>query len=94
MPEVLFTVRWPDGSESQCYSPSRAIAEFLAPGSDYALGEFLTRSRAGLTAASARVQQVHGFPCSRALGQLAEIERRGRDFTTGGSVRVLAFRSA
>lgn len=75
MPEVWFRVRWPDGAVETCYSPSSSIAHFLVAGTSYPLEDFLARSRAGLGAASERVWARHGFPCSRALGQLARIEQ-------------------
>lgn len=74
MPEAWFRVRWPDGAVETCYSPSSTIAHFLVPGTVYPLADFLDRSRRGLGAASERVRAIHGFPCSRALGQLARIE--------------------
>ena len=92
MPEMQFTVAWPDGGEMRCYSPSLVIEEHLAPGTSYALDDFLTRSRTALKIASQRVQQRYGFPCSRALGQLAQIEQRAQSFGSEASVTVLAFR--
>lgn len=76
MPEMTFSVRWPDGTESLCYSPSLVIEDHLVPGISYTLDDFIGRSRTALTIASDRVEQKYGFPCSRALGQLAELDRR------------------
>ena len=91
MPETLFTIRWPDGTEEACYSPSTAIAGHLTAGAAYPLPEFLTRVRAGLTAASERVRARYGFPCSRALDHLARIEDRARRFAPdAGEVRCLS----
>lgn len=93
MPEVLFTIRWPDGAEEACYSPSTVIAEHLAAGAGYPLPEFLDRVRAGLDAASERVRARYGHPCSRALGELARIEARARGFAAqAGEVRCLSLR--
>jgi uncharacterized repeat protein (TIGR04042 family) len=88
-----FSLRWPDGSESLCYSPSSVVEEFFVPGSLYALPEFVARSHAALGAASERVRQRYGFACARAMGQLAEIERRAADFaaTADAAVTVVAF---
>ncbi len=93
MPEMHFSVRWPDGTEHRCYSPSLVIEEHLTPGSAYPVGDFLGRSRIALTIASERVRLKYGFPCSRALGQLADIERRAASFShaPGAVVTVLAF---
>jgi uncharacterized repeat protein (TIGR04042 family) len=74
MPELHFSIRWPDGSAETCYSPSTTIREHFTPGTHYPMPEFLARSRIALTAASDRVRQRYGAPCSLALGQLARIE--------------------
>jgi uncharacterized repeat protein (TIGR04042 family) len=76
MPETYFTLRWPDGSEERCYSPSSVITQFLKPGQSYALADFQNRARAALTQASARVEAKYGFACSSAMAQLDQIEAR------------------
>jgi uncharacterized repeat protein (TIGR04042 family) len=88
-----FTLRWPDGETTSCYSPSLVIEEHLCPGVAYPLDDFLARSRTALQRASERVQQRYGFPCSRALGQLSDIERRAASFATNPrcQVTVLSF---
>lgn len=93
MPEMRFHVRWPDGSRTACYSPSLVIEDYLRPGAAYPLAEFVDRSRQALHAASARVKQKYGFPCSRALRQIGEIERHAAPFAAaaGAEVLVLAF---
>jgi uncharacterized repeat protein (TIGR04042 family) len=69
-----FRVRWPNGAVETCYSPSLVIKDFFQPGASYPLADFLARSRTALKIASDRVEAKYGFPCSRALGQLARIE--------------------
>ncbi|MGB3616053.1 MAG: MSMEG_0570 family nitrogen starvation response protein [Elainellaceae cyanobacterium] len=81
MPEMQFTIRWPDGAQEVCYSPSLVIEEYLTPGEDYALEDFVARSRTALTIASDRVQKKYGFPCSRALGQLQRIEAKADGYS-------------
>ena len=39
MPEMHWTLRWPDGSEDRCYSPSSVITEMFTPGQSYGLPE-------------------------------------------------------
>ncbi|HET6499980.1 MAG TPA: MSMEG_0570 family nitrogen starvation response protein [Amycolatopsis sp.] len=85
MPEVLFRVRWPDESLHRCYSPSTVVEEYFAPGGVYPVAEFVTLSRKALTAASERVREIHGFSCTRAAAQLADIERRAERFTAEGA---------
>jgi len=81
MPVMHFHVRWPDASETRCYSPSSVVQEFFAPGERYALEEFLQRTRRALGMASERVRARYGFACSQAMDQLAEIEYIAARFT-------------
>jgi uncharacterized repeat protein (TIGR04042 family) len=93
MPEMRFDILWPDGKVESCYSPSLVIKDYLTPGETYAVGDFLTRSRVALGIASARVEAKYGFPCSRALGQLARIEAAAASFMAmpGAVVRIETF---
>ena len=88
MPEMRFFIRWPDGAEEACYSPSLVIKDYFTPGESYALADFLERSRTALTIASDRVRAKYGFACSRALGQLARIEAAARRFAEMPEPRV------
>jgi uncharacterized repeat protein (TIGR04042 family) len=93
MPEMRFHIRWPNGEEQSCYSPSLVIKDFFSPGSSYPLAEFLSRSREALSIASDRVKARYGVPCGRALGQLQTLEAAGQRFMADPSaaVIVLAF---
>lgn len=90
MPTVDFTLRWADGTEQRCQSPSTAIEQHLAEGGVYPADELLRRARTGLTAASARVAQVYGFACTGAAAQLDAIEQAARP----GPVAVTSLRRA
>ena len=93
MPEMRFRIRWPDGSAESCYSPSLVVKDYFAVGTDYALADFLARSRSALTIASQRVEEKYGFTCSRAQAQLSRIETAAGAFTdlSGAHVSVDAF---
>ena len=92
MPEILFDIRWPDGTAEQCYSPSLGIHEHLTAGATYDVSEFLHRSRTALTIASDRMREKYGFACSRAIGQLARLEAAARRFdNASGGVTVTSF---
>ena len=93
MPEMTFTVRWPDGSQQQCYSPSLVMHDFLEPDVDYPLGEFVSRSTEALTIASERVRAKFGFACTSAAAQIEDIEAAARKMPDG-HVRVLAMTGA
>jgi uncharacterized repeat protein (TIGR04042 family) len=90
---MRFLIRWPDGTAETCYSPSLVVKDFLAPGETYALADFLARSRSALSIASERVEAKYGWPCSRAMAQLARIEVAAAAFAdrADASVTVDAF---
>ena len=94
MPEMQFRLRWPDGSESLCYSPSLVVQEHVSEGADYALPDFLSRIGDALRIASDRVQRKYGMPCARAIGQLAQINSRAAAFAGDetATVTVMAFK--
>jgi putative flavoprotein involved in K+ transport len=77
VPEVSFTIRWPDGAVQRCTSPSRAITQALVAGGRYPVDELLRRSRAGLERGSERVRERYGFACTAAAAQIDEVERVG-----------------
>lgn len=95
MPEMRFLIRWPDGADESCYSPSLVVREHMAVGESYGVDEFLTRARTALTIASDRVEAKFGFPCSLARGQLARIEATAARFaeTPDARVSILSFES-
>ncbi|MDF1763803.1 MAG: MSMEG_0570 family nitrogen starvation response protein [Oleibacter sp.] len=76
MPAVHFYVRWPDGKEEQCYSPSTVINEHFKPGDTMPLSEFVPRAEQALTEASNRVAQRFGYHCTSAASQLEQIKHR------------------
>jgi uncharacterized repeat protein (TIGR04042 family) len=84
-----YRLRWPDLTESECYSPSLIIREYFRPETPYPLAEFMRRIREATAIASARVQVKYGFPCSRALAQLSEIEQTAGRFAGQTEARVL-----
>lgn len=93
MPEMSFRVRWPDGEEELCYSPSTIIRDHLSPCTDYSLADFHARATAALEAANGRVRARFGMGCAQALNQLAAIDRRVATFaaTPDAIVRVESF---
>ena len=91
MPAMHFHLRWPDRSETRCYSPSLVIKDYFVPGSTYPLPDFLQRSREALNIASERVRAKFGFACSMAMDQLAQIEATAARFDERTTVEVLRF---
>jgi uncharacterized repeat protein (TIGR04042 family) len=80
MPEMHFRVRWPDDTQSNCYSPSLVIKEYLNVGERYAVDAFVDKTRTALSIASERVRAKYGFACSAAADQMQEIEHAAARF--------------
>lgn len=93
MPEIRFQIRWSDGTQDSCYSPSLIVKEYLRPNTDYALEDFVERSRTALNIASDRVEAKYGRPCGLALGQLQDIEEKSKQYRhlPDAKVRVIGF---
>ncbi|MEN9517941.1 MAG: hypothetical protein RLZZ381_529 [Cyanobacteriota bacterium] len=80
MPEINFQIQWPDGTQQSCYSPSLVVKQYFAPGETYELTEFVDKSRTALNIASDRVKEAYGFSCSKALGQIKQIESKASEY--------------
>lgn len=93
MPEIHFQIEWPDGLQETCYSPSLVVQKYFTAGNEYALDDFVERSRTALNIASDRVQAKYGMPCSLALNQLQHIEAKATQYNTlpQPKVRLLKF---
>jgi uncharacterized repeat protein (TIGR04042 family) len=92
MPEMHFIVRWPDGGEMRCYSPSLIVREYLQVGGRYPVAEFVARSRTMLNIASERVKAKYGYYCTAAMEQLAVIEAQAEAVAAAAAfVTVVGF---
>ena len=74
MPEMTFTVRWPDGAVTDCYSPSLVVHDHLSAGTSYTVADFRGRLAAALTEASERVRARYGFSCTGSAASLEQID--------------------
>lgn len=93
MPAMHFDIRWPDATQSHCYSPSLVIKDYFQPGARYPLPQFMAQVREALNIASERVRAKFGFSCSSAMDQLAQLELAAARFEASpdAEVEVLAF---
>ncbi len=80
MPDLTFRIKWPDGTEDSCYSPSSVVTQFFSEGETYPLEGFLGICDKAFEAASERVRAVYGYPCSRAALQLHQLKTRAAPF--------------
>lgn len=92
MPEMHFTVRWPDGQEQTCYSPSLVVQDYLSPGQRYPLPDFLERTQRALSIASERVAAKYGFACSRAMDQWSAIASQADAFRAQPEAQIEVLR--
>lgn len=89
MPEMTFTVRWPDGHEVHHYSPSLVVHDHLAQGATYQVREFRSRSATALGIASERVRARFGFACTSAAASLQQIDALAASYPPDAEVSVL-----
>lgn len=89
MPEMTFTVRWPDGRVAEHYSPSLVVHDHLAEGASYSVADFRDRSATALGIASERVRARFGFACTSATATLADIDHLAATYATDAVVTVL-----
>lgn len=89
MPELTFTVRWPDGSVQECYSPSLVVHDHLTEGESYSVAEFRDRAATALGEASERVRARYGFACTASAASLERIDAAAAAYTPSAPVTVL-----
>ena len=92
MPETSFRIRWPDGAEEDCYSPSTVIYDHLEAGETYRVDDFDTRSRTALHLAARRVEAKFGFRCSSADAQAAKLAIAIARYKPEETVKCLSIR--
>ncbi|GEL21896.1 hypothetical protein PSU4_08500 [Pseudonocardia sulfidoxydans NBRC 16205] len=101
MPDVVFDVRWPDGSTQSFYSPSLIVKDYFEAGAQYTLDDFVARTREAMRLADERVRAKYGMGCSESAMTLAGVEYGARRFAEGaddtaagaGKVTIERFRS-
>jgi uncharacterized repeat protein (TIGR04042 family) len=92
VPEVLFDVRWPDGSRQTFYSPSLIVEEHFRAGGTYPVAEFVDTSRTCMRIADQRVRQKYGFGCAQSVATMAGIERAAARYADTDHVTLESFR--
>ncbi|WP_299572696.1 MSMEG_0570 family nitrogen starvation response protein [uncultured Williamsia sp.] len=90
MPEMTVTVRWPDGTRDDCYSPSLVMHDHLTAGTDYTVADFTDRATVALGEAAERVRARYGFACTSAMATADHIRSRAEGFAPDATVTVVA----
>jgi len=91
VPEMLFDVRWPDGSTQSFYSPSLVVEDHLRVGAGYPVAEFVDIGRTCMRIADERVRAKYGFGCAQSVETLARIEAAAARFDAAAEVTVERF---
>jgi uncharacterized repeat protein (TIGR04042 family) len=92
MPEMSVVVRWPDGREQDCYSPSLVMHDHLVEGESYAVADFQRRAEHALGIASDRVRAKYGFACTSAATTTEQIRRAAAAYAPDQLVEVVRMR--
>ncbi|NDK91201.1 MSMEG_0570 family nitrogen starvation response protein [Gordonia desulfuricans] len=90
MPEMTFSVRWPDGAVQECYSPSLVIHDHLEIGTTYTVGEFRTRATTALGEAAERVRAKFGFACTSAAASAEAIDTAAQRYDDQSTVDIIS----
>lgn len=94
MPEMTFQVRWPDGVEQQCYSPSLVVHDHLTTGATYAVADFVARTDRAMSEAGERVRAKFGFACTSAAATAETIHQVAARYPADALIRVVAMHPA
>lgn len=89
MPEMSVVVRWPDGREQDCYSPSLVMHDHLAEGTSYTVSDFQQRATHALGIASDRVKAKYGFACTSAAATTHQIAAAAASYRPDELVEVV-----
>ncbi|ABM12058.1 MULTISPECIES: MSMEG_0570 family nitrogen starvation response protein [Mycolicibacterium] len=89
MPEMTFQVRWPDGIEQQCYSPSLVVHDHLSVGATYTVAEFVERTGRAMAEAGDRVRAKFGFACTSAAATAEAVARAAARYPGDAVLRVV-----
>ena len=82
-------VRWPDGREQDCYSPSLVMHDHLDEGTTYTVTDFSARATYALGIASDRVRATYGFACTSAAATSEQIARAAAAYDPDALVEVV-----
>ncbi|MEL6931173.1 MAG: MSMEG_0570 family nitrogen starvation response protein [Cyanobacteria bacterium J06600_6] len=93
MPETNMQIEWSDGTQQDCYSPSLSIKKYFMANEEYELEEFVDKACIALNQASDRVKATFGYPCSKAMLQLEQIEHKAQEYKglPESKVKILGF---
>jgi len=89
MPEIHFSIQWPDGEITRCYSPSTIVREYFSRDLTLTIEELVETSTRALGAAGDRVEAKYGFACTSAAAELRNIQVRAGSFSAEEKVTIV-----
>jgi uncharacterized repeat protein (TIGR04042 family) len=88
MPEVHFTIRWPDENVTTHYSPSTIVHNYFQSDDSLTVEELVDKSVKALEHASNRVRERYGYACTRASESCDTILALSQKYDTQDKVTV------
>ncbi|MFN8075211.1 MAG: MSMEG_0570 family nitrogen starvation response protein [Kineosporiaceae bacterium] len=89
MPELTFTLRWPDGRQADYYSPSLVVHDHLVTGATYPVADVAARCSAAMREASDRVRATYGMACTSAAETDAAVRAAAARYAPDAPVQVV-----
>lgn len=89
MPELTFTLRWPDGRQADYYSPSLVVHDHLVTGGHYPVADLAARCSTAMREASDRVRAKYGFACTSAAETDAAVRADAARYSPDATVEVV-----
>ncbi len=90
MPEVVLQLEWPDGRQTNLYSPSTVMLQHLQPGERLSVADLQQRAERALGEASERVRARYGFACTRTDEERSKLRQIASAYTPDQLVRISA----
>ncbi len=89
MPELHFSIEWPDGGTTRCYSPSTILRSYFAAGETMTIDQLVATAARALQHAGDRVEAKFGYRCSSAEAQLDAILVHAAKFEPHQELRIV-----
>jgi uncharacterized repeat protein (TIGR04042 family) len=89
MPEIHFSIEWPDGVCMRCYSPSTVVRNYFSAGEVMTIDQLVTKATDALRHAGDRVEAKFGYRCTSAQAQLEDILERAETFGSDEELRIV-----
>ncbi|WP_380169664.1 MSMEG_0570 family nitrogen starvation response protein [Jannaschia sp. R86511] len=83
------TVRWPDGTQHECWSPSLVLHDHVTQGAAYPVAELVRRLEHALDLAGERVRARYGMACTAAVASAGALRDRAAAYAPDAPATVV-----